>query len=102
MGLQYHTVRAIRKNVQEGKTFQLDNIRAERYLPGEFPQIGRLAPSEAERLNLDIQEHNGTYVFYSYQTPIGWTSGDGWYIPDEDYSATTKHHKNVLKSAIGI
>jgi hypothetical protein len=101
MGLQYNTVRAIRKNVEEGKTFRLDNIWTTVYKPGEFPQIGRLAPSEVEKLNSDIQGHNGTYVFYSYQTPIGWTSGDGWYIPDEDYSATTKHHKNVLRLAIG-
>lgn len=100
MGLHWTTQRTINKHVKEGKTFVLGNIRTERYLPGEFPQVGRLAPSEVKKLNSDIQGHNGTYVFYSYSTPIGWTSGDGWYIPDEDYSGTTRHHKNVLKVAI--
>lgn len=101
MALSSSTQRTIRKRIEARETFILDNIRTEQYKRGEFPLVGRMAPEEVERLNSDIQGQESTYVFYSYQTPIGWTSGDGWYITDRDYSKSTMGHKDALKWAIG-
>jgi hypothetical protein len=39
---------------------------------------------------------------YSYQTPIGWRTGNGhWVIPNAHYSATTTGHQTLLRTAVG-
>ena len=41
------------------------------------------------------------YVIYSYNTPIAWLRGDGsWFMPEADYSVTTKRHKATIRVAI--
>lgn len=100
MGLKWTTQRTIRKLIEAGETFQLGNIHAEVYERGEWPQFGRMAQIECDRLKDTVDGQIRTYVVYSYETPIGWTTPTGWYMPDKDYTVTTKHHKNVLKSAI--
>lgn len=60
---------------------------------------GYLPHNESERLRNAVAERP-TYVVYSYNTPIAWTEGDSWHIPDVYYSATTSRHQALTRRVV--
>lgn len=66
----------------------------ERALYGQLPR----AWQDCFRRNVA----EGTYVVYSYRTPIAWwnNSLDEWVIPDVHYSQTTKRQQSLTRGAV--
>jgi hypothetical protein len=61
-------------------------------------ETGRLPDFLRDQLNAHLRDKD-VYVVYSYSTPIGWAYDREFFIPDVQYSATTKHHQSVLQVA---
>jgi len=51
---------------------------------------------------LDAALDAGTYVIYSYRTPIAWTTADGWVMPAVKYSATTSQHQGIVRRSVEV
>ncbi len=101
MGLRWTTQRTIHQLVKERKPFLLGNIRAEVVNQDELPRsFGRLSINNINQLKSDISHHIATYVVYSYNTPIAWTTETSWFMSGEKYSKTTNHHQSVIAAAI--
>ena len=45
--------------------------------------------------------HGGTFVVYSYNTPIGYSNLSGFAIEDRKYTVTTSRHQNLLRRVWG-
>ena len=67
----------------------------------EWIDFGKMSVKDYGTLQSDKQAYGIDYVIYSYTTPIAWLRGDGsWFMPEADYSVTTKRHKATIRAAI--
>jgi len=62
--------------------------------PGRYLFSSRLHDSYYDHVRM------ADYIILSYGTPIAWHRTDGWFIPDETYSATTSKHQSYIRAAI--
>lgn len=44
----------------------------------------------------------GTYVVFSYRTPIAWTEGDTWVAPSTKYSVTTAKQQGIVRRSVSV
>lgn len=69
--------------------------------PYSYSSNSRLSGSDLARLNKDKDKI--VYIVYSYSTPIYWVTFDegGYmnYLVEDNFSVTTKRHKQIVKNA---
>lgn len=67
----------------------------------EWIDLGKMSVRDYGYLRSDRDFYGIDYVIYSYTTPIAWLRGDGsWFMPEADYSVTTKRQKAIIRVAI--
>ena len=67
----------------------------------EWIDFGMMSVKDYGYLRSDQDFYGIDYVIYSYTTPIAWLRGDGsWFMPEADYSVTTKRQKAIIRVAI--
>lgn len=49
--------------------------------------------------NLALGIEGADFVVYSYATPIAWSIGGSWIVPEVRYSVTTTRHQNLVRRA---
>jgi len=92
------TLRKLQLFVDEGKPFKAGNISGKVFGKMEYIPAGLLTPLFRDLMLVAQRTMCGLHVCYSYETPIGWRSGE-WVIPPVKYSVTTTHHQGRLKVA---
>lgn len=75
-------------------------LRGERVPVGDIDRrtVGQLSGGPLERFKRDAPFIR--YVVYSYDTPIAWCTGRGWYVVEWNFSVTTSRHQSKISVAI--
>ena len=63
------------------------------------PQQGRLSDEEYAKFSSKFEE--GSFIVWSYGTPIALCTEDGeWYLVEQKFSMTTSKHQNYVRRAV--
>lgn len=100
MALRGSTPAKMAKAINERKPFVFGSVSSFVLKKGIVPTTGILPSFLSDQLMAAIDTNEQTYVVYSFQTPIGWTTEDGWFVPEITYSASTTNHQNVLRNIV--
>jgi len=94
--MRYAPLRNVPYLIQHHIPFRGNSMRGEWFQPGESIPNGLLNDEERLRLRL-LDPQRGTYVVFSYATPIAYCHDHVWHIVAQKFSRTTSRHQSLVR-----
>lgn len=98
MPRMYRNADKVEMHIRKRQTFKIGNVSGDWYSADSPPRWGILPDEFKTTMRILLQDRD-LYVIHSYLTPIAYAYDKTLYIPDVNYSASTKGHQDIVRSA---